>query len=162
IRRPAGRLLYRARVTWDQGRELVLGRLPFLAARSRLYDETYYAASDRSQSKLYERLADAIVGLRSPASAVDVGCGSALLLAQRDARLVGVEGSRDAVRKARESVTVVRANLERGVPDVGRFDVCLCIEVAEHLRAKAGPSLVEGLARLSDTVVFTAAPPGQT
>jgi hypothetical protein len=44
---------------------------------------------------------------------------------------------------------------------LGRFDVCLCIEVAEHLRPRNARRLVEGLARVSDVVVFTAAHPGQ-
>jgi hypothetical protein len=56
---------------------------------------------------------------------------------------------------------IVRANLEHGVLPLGRFDVCLCIEVAEHLSPEAAPRLVEGLTRLSDTIVFSAATPGQ-
>jgi SAM-dependent methyltransferase len=165
VRRPLGQLVYRLRVRAGKAWELLLGRLPLLLARGLVYDDDYYAAAERSQSELYERFADALVRLRSPATAVDVGCGTGLLLgklAERGVRVLGVEGSRAGLRRARERGPVRRANLERGVPEVGRFDLCLCIEVAEHLRPQTGPRLVEGLARLSDTVVFTAAPPGQT
>ncbi len=55
----------------------------------------------------------------------------------------------------------MRANLERGVPAIGTFDRCLCLEVAEHLRPRSGPRFVTGLSALSDTIVFTAAQPGQ-
>jgi hypothetical protein len=55
----------------------------------------------------------------------------------------------------------MRCNLERGVPPLGRFDLCLCIEVAEHLPARSARPLVRGLTGLSDVVVFTAATPGQ-
>jgi hypothetical protein len=49
------------------------------------------------------------------------------------------------------------------LPELGQhFDLCCCVEVAEHLREGAAPALVDGLVRLSDTVVFTAAAPGQS
>jgi SAM-dependent methyltransferase len=164
LRRPVGRFLYRVRTRTGERRELLLGRLPFLATRGWVYDRAYYAAADVRQSTMYARLAEALVRLRSPETAVDVGCGTGLMLtklAENGVRVLGVEGSRAAIRQARKAIPVLRANLERGVPAVGRFDVCLCIEVAEHLRPKTAPVLIEGLTRLSDTVVFTAAPPGQ-
>jgi len=144
--------------------EPLLGRLPFLATRNLVYNDRYYTDADERQSELYGVFAEALVRLRAPVSVVDVGCGSGLMLAKlakHGVRVLGVDGSRAAFRRARISVPVVRANLEHGVPELGRFDMCLCIEVAEHLRAKSGPGLVHGLTRLSDTIVFTAASPGQ-
>jgi hypothetical protein len=82
-------------------------------------------------------------------------------LRERGVRIAGVEGSRHAIAISPVADALVRANLERGVPNLGRFDVCVCTEVAEHLPARTAPQLVEGLCRLGRHVVFTAAPPGQ-
>lgn len=40
-------------------------------------------------------------------------------------------------------------------------DLALCLEVAEHLSPERAPTFVRDLCRLSDTVVFSAAVPGQ-
>jgi len=164
VRRPLGIGLYRMRVSIARGLEDTLGRIPVLASRELVYNDRFYATVDPVQAPLYARLVEALVRLRSPASVVDIGCGTGAMLANfadRGVKVLGVEGSRAAIRRADPGIPIVRANLERGVPDLGRFDVCLCIEVAEHLRPRSGPALVDGLTRLSDTVVFTAATPGQ-
>lgn len=44
--------------------------------------------------------------------------------------------------------------------DFGRYDLAICLEVAEHLPAESGPGLVEALAN-SELVLFSAATPGQ-
>ena len=132
--------------------------------RSLLYDRRYYAEADERQIPLYDQFIDALVQLRSPGSVVDVGCGSGVMLerlARHGVTVLGFEGSAAALAERRAEVPMRRVNLERHIPEVGRFDVCLCIEVAEHLNPASGPRLVDGLCRLSDTVVFTAAPPGQ-
>lgn len=50
----------------------------------------------------------------------------------------------------------------RGDWDLGRrFDVALCLEVAEHLDAGFAKNIVRALARHADTVYFSAACPGQ-
>jgi SAM-dependent methyltransferase len=162
LRQPFGRAVYRARVSIARKTEPILGQSQLLAARSLVYNRSYYAETDLRQSVLYDRLAEALVALRMPSTVIDIGCGTGLLLeklAARGVQVLGVEGSRAALRRA--TVPVVRANLERGVPQLGTFDLCLCLEVAEHLRAKTAPLLIEGLTGLSDTVIFTAAPPGQ-
>jgi SAM-dependent methyltransferase len=46
--------------------------------------------------------------------------------------------------------------------DLGRrFDVALCLEVAEHLPPNAAKRLIVALAKHTDTIVFSAAAPGQ-
>jgi SAM-dependent methyltransferase len=164
VRRPVGICLYRAyRVTRNTLRE-AFGRLPFLATRDLVYDERFYTKGDPMKHEPYVRFVDALVRLRSPRTVIDVGCGSGIMLAEfarQGVSVRGVEGSRAAIARADLGHRIIRANLERGVPDIGRFDMCLCIEVAEHLSSRSAPSLVEGLTRLSDVVVFTAAQPGQ-
>jgi SAM-dependent methyltransferase len=113
---------------------------------------------------MYDRLADAITVNVAPSSAVDVGCGTGRIiarLASEGVAIRGVEGSKHAIELSPVRERIVRHNLEHGVPDLGRFDLALCIEVAEHLPQRAAEPLVAGLTRLSDRVIFTAAPPGQ-
>jgi SAM-dependent methyltransferase len=167
VRRPVGSAAFRA---WRPVREAparlpeLLGRVPILAVRDLVYDDGFYDRADPEPAALYDRIVDVLVELCSPKSVVDVGCGSGIMLtrfAQHGVEVRGVEGSRAAIRRSGLADRIVRANLERGVPDLGRFDLCVCVEVAEHLRPGAAPSLVAGLARLSDVVLFTAASPGQ-
>lgn len=50
-------------------------------------------------------------------------------------------------------------NTVLGLP--GKFDLCLCLEVAEHLRPNRAEGLVKMLCNLSDRVLFSAAIPYQ-
>jgi SAM-dependent methyltransferase len=141
-----------------------IAHLPLLAASEPLYGTSYFREMDAVHASIYQELADAIFARVRPSSVVDVGCGTGYLLALFAAKGVfvqGLEGSRHAIAMSSLSERIVRCNLERGVPYLGRFDLCLCIEVAEHLPARCGPSLVTGLAAMSDLIVFSAAIPGQ-
>jgi SAM-dependent methyltransferase len=163
VRRPVGIRVHRARSRANIARRAALSRLPYLAAREYVYDDWYYDKIDREAPALYQRLADAVLDLRSPASVVDVGCGTGIILArfaQAGVRIVGIEGSRAAIRRSDVRNDIVRANLEHGVPLLGRFDVAFCIEVAEHLSPGSAMPLVEGLTTMSDVVIFTASQGG--
>ncbi|MCA9789386.1 MAG: hypothetical protein KC462_06410, partial [Cyanobacteria bacterium HKST-UBA05] len=41
------------------------------------------------------------------------------------------------------------------------FDLAMCVEIAEHIPNRCSRQLVKTLTKASDTVFFTAAPPGQ-
>jgi len=46
-------------------------------------------------------------------------------------------------------------------PQPPRYDLVICVEVAEHLQPGTGPFLVYYLAARSDTILFSGATPGQ-
>jgi SAM-dependent methyltransferase len=104
-----------------------------------------------------------VLELVSPRSILDVGCGTGAWL--RVAIDNGIDdvfgvdgGSGDLVIPETQ---FRRVDLERPL-DVGRrFDLAICMEVAEHLSAGRAQSLVDDLCRASDIVLFSAAIPGQ-
>jgi hypothetical protein len=49
----------------------------------------------------------------------------------------------------------------KAVERMARWDVVLCLEVAEHLRPEDGPLFIEVLSNLAPVVIFSAAVPGQ-
>ena len=53
------------------------------------------------------------------------------------------------------------ADLERPLPDLGRFDLATSLECAEHLSQSRATSLVQWLTSTADVVLFSAAVPGQ-
>jgi SAM-dependent methyltransferase len=108
-----------------------------------------------------------ILDLLTVNSVVDVGCGTGTWLATFADRgvsdFLGIDG--DHVPRDKLMITPERflaCDLENP-PELGcRFDLCLSLEVAEHLHERSADDFVAFLASLSDTVLFSAAIPGQT
>lgn len=98
---------------------------------------------------------------------VDVGCGSGAYAAEAIRRghpTVGLEKSRAGRLLARrQGVDCRRFDLRRSLPafDEAPFDLAYCFEVAEHLPAELGESLVDVICSLAQRIVFSAAQPGQ-
>jgi hypothetical protein len=97
---------------------------------------------------------------------LDVGCGAGdWLRAFQDCgaeEVLGLDGDwvpESSLRIAPGSFQ--RIDLSRPLPSLGRFDLALCLEVAEHLEPEVGTSLVEWITTRADVVVWSAAIPGQ-
>ena len=126
-------------------------------------------AGHRRKAARRQAQADAIAELVwahwSPRSVVDVGCGLGFFLnaaARRGAAVQGVEGPWVAQETPAVPRDVYRlADLERPLAPGLRADLCVCLEVAEHLTPERGPGFVDDLCAVSDWVLFSAAVPGQ-
>src|SRR5512142_954878 len=98
-----------------------------------------------------------------PASAVDVGCGPGnwlvALRAHGVERVLGIDQNDYGVdlRIPRQHFLVKNLSNALEVPD--RFDLAICLEVAEHLEPSAAPVLIQTLTRLAPAVLFSAAVP---
>jgi SAM-dependent methyltransferase len=95
---------------------------------------------------------------------VDVGCGrgSWLIAFQESGAqdVFGVDGLPPETSLLR-SDQYQRLDLRGPLVVPRRFDLCLCLEVAEHLPARKADRLVEELTALAPVILFSAAIPGQ-
>jgi SAM-dependent methyltransferase len=125
--------------------------------RHRLYSQRW---RDQIRSGVQSSAAALVTVLHDryqPASVVDAGCGEGWFSREfeaRGARTVGVDGSWV------DGATHVDFTAPP-YPDLGRFDLALCLEVAEHIEAARAIDLVGWLVQLAPVVVFSAAIPGQ-
>ncbi len=130
------------------------------------YDAAYHAALQAGARRSAAVVLARVHALLAPASLVDFGCGSGEWLAEAGALgiddLCGVDGPWVEARTL-EIAPELFTSADLSAPlDLGRrFDVALCLEVAEHLPAAAAPGLIDTLCAHAPVVVFSAAIPGQ-
>jgi SAM-dependent methyltransferase len=138
-----------------------------LATHDDLYTPEFYEGVDREARASAGPITDTIVRELRPATALDVGCGTGAVLAalrDRGVRGTGLEYSEAGLAYCRaRSIDVQKFDLETGEPPpiAARYDVVVSMEVAEHLPERLADPLVDLIASRGDTIVFTAAVPGQ-
>ncbi len=130
------------------------------------YDNRFYDNMTSGAIGSAQIIVPLLVNLVSPKSVVDIGCGrGAWLSAFTEADVedvLGVDG--DYVDRSSlliEPAKFLPADVTRPLDLHRRFDLALCLEVAEHLPASAAATLVRSLTALAPVIVFSAAPPGQ-
>jgi SAM-dependent methyltransferase len=134
-------------------------------AQATPYDHAFFAMHMLWRAE-YDILADALARAVAFESVLDLGCGTAFLLARlaaRGKRVTGVEGSAAALAfvpaGVRDAVLIGDLTAPR---DLGRHDLVICSEVAEHLPARDADALLDAICRAcAGWVFFTAAVPGQ-
>ena len=103
---------------------------------------------------------------RLPSSLLDVGCGLGVWLkAALDIGIADIYGV-DGVAIKSENLFVPpemfrQIDLSKEWNLNRKFDVVICLEVAEHLDIKFAPMFIESLTKHSDYIVFAAACPDQ-
>jgi hypothetical protein len=101
-----------------------------------------------------------------PGSVIDVGCGVGAWLKATEAlhieTIAGLDGSyvpADKLLISKDQFTAT--DLEKEVKISRKYDLAMCLEVAEHLSNKRAGSFIAELCALSDVILFSAAVPGQ-
>lgn len=102
----------------------------------------------------------------SPSSMLDVGCGIGtwMVVAKELGiqEVLGIDGSyvdRDILKI--NSQEFLEHDLRDEFNLSKKFDIALCLEVAEHLPASSAEGLIKSLCKHSDIIVFSAAIPNQ-
>ena len=128
----------------------------------------YIHTEELHNTRSAEEIIPVLIDLFHPASVIDVGCGIGTFLAvfrrYGVADLLGMDGhwvNKELLGKYISTAEFREADLQQPLRIDRRFDLALCLEVAEHLRPEAAEVLVHSLVQLSDIIIFSAALPGQ-
>ena len=127
----------------------------------------YKDAFFRRRYKLYWRtpvFCQAVVAILEPKSIIDVGCatGEFVQCFENDfgIRAMGIEGSTHAFNHAvTDKITLWDLRLPY-LPET-KYDLCMSLEVSEHIEPEYTDVYIQTLVDLSDRILFSAAPPGQ-
>lgn len=131
-----------------------------------VYDAAYHAALADGARASAERVLPLLLDLAPARRMVDFGCGSGGWLAAAAAlgveEVVGIDGAWvDPARLEMPADRFRAADLAQPLDLGERFDMALCLEVAEHLPTEAADVLVDTLVRHAPAILFSAAVPGQ-
>ena len=138
------------------------------AGLSENYDRTFHRAISESSFNSASRIWPLLIAATgAPASAVDFGCGLGTWLAALrelvpQCEVTGVD--HPGVTRADLVIApdrFVSADLQSAIDLKRKFDLCVSVEVAEHLAPEYASEFVRTLVRHSDKVLFSAAMPGQ-
>lgn len=130
------------------------------------YTKDFYAARDAGSLSSATTVLEILFRQFKPRTVVDIGCGHGTWLAAAETlgstRLKGIDGpwitKSDLIRPSIEFACV---DFESGFSAGGPFDLCISVEVAEHVSPARAGEFVKTLCDTSDIVVFSAAIPGQ-
>lgn len=130
------------------------------------YDAEFFSGRGDRALTSAQAVVPLLLDMLRPSSVLDVGCGSGEWLfafihgGVHDVH--GVDPHADASSHLMISTDrISRIDAAQPFRLGRRYDLVLCLEVAEHLPASAAETLVESLTSHGDTVVFSAAVPGQ-
>ncbi len=131
------------------------------------YDGAYFDTQVQGALRSARAVVPVVLELMQPASVLDVGCGrGAWLRAFSESGVKEVRGvDGDYVERDKLLVPADRfmpLDLRRPERLEGRYDLAVCLEVAEHLPGPVAPRLVDALTGRAPVVLFSAAVPGQT
>lgn len=130
------------------------------------YTSSFFRAQQRGSRRSAEGVLPLIVAAIKPKTAIDVGCGVgtwlAVLAENGVTDIWGIDG--DYVDRTLLQIPQERFqahDLTLPILLERRFDLVLCLEVAEHLPEASAPTLIDSLVRLGPVILFSAAVPFQ-
>jgi len=132
-----------------------------------IYDISFY----EGQSPYSIRSAHKIVPYVSKlfpdiTTVIDVGCGIGGWLnewKQEGKKVFGIDGNDFPEARKINNNEYLKHDLTQPLPELQiKYDLCMSLEVAEHLPPERADSFIKDLCSYSNTVLFSAAIPGQT
>src|SRR5258708_20841371 len=134
------------------------------------YNDEFYAKFSEGSVRSARAILPEVFNIVAPKSVAGLGCGTgAWLHVAKELGITHVRGF-DGIHVNRAALLIADDEfvacelmseplLERLTSTYGRFELTLCLEVAEHLPAESARSLINALANISDVVLFSAAIP---
>jgi SAM-dependent methyltransferase len=103
-----------------------------------------------------------LMDIFKPNSVLDIGCGLGTFLYEfkknKVDNIVGVDGNWvDKKKLVISSNNFIEADLEKPINLNKKFDIVLCLEVAEHLVESAANTIVDSLCKHGNIIIFSAA-----
>ena len=133
---------------------------------SNQYSDQFYKNQQHGSRQSADQIVPLAIELAKPKSVVDVGCGVGTWLAAFAGHgitdVYGIDG--DYVERNRLQISENRFrahDLSTPIRLDRRFDLVLCLEVAEHLAEEHAATLIDSLVNLGPVVLFSAAIPYQ-
>lgn len=128
-----------------------------------LYDADFYSRYLDGMTNSAKNVLSLLYKYYEPKYVVDVGCGRGAWLAAAESfgssKLKGFDGNwinRDKLLS--KNIDFVAVNLDVAMPEIkGKYDLCISLEVAEHISERNSKSFVDVLCGASDIVLFSAA-----
>jgi len=132
---------------------------------SSIYDRAFFDMHVPWQAE-YDAIALLLARTLEFSSVLDLGCGNGFIiskLAEMGRTVMGIDGSSHALDLMPPNLAGRTRILDLTMPvRLGRYDLVICSEVAEHLEATHAGTLVDNVCDNSaGQVFFTAATPGQ-
>ncbi len=131
-----------------------------------IYSDSFYSAHAVGARSSARVIVPLVQELLEPRSVIDVGCGAGSWLAvwkeMGVQQILGVDGDwvESSVLQIPPDV-FQSADLTLPLKMPRRFDLAMSLEVGEHLPASCAGAFVKSLVGLADSVLFSAAIPGQ-
>ncbi|MCE9602886.1 MAG: hypothetical protein K8S21_11835 [Gemmatimonadetes bacterium] len=133
---------------------------------TRAYDGDFYADHAESSPRSAAAVLPLVYRIFRPERVIDIGCGQGSWLAAAEQLgstvLTGLDGpwvDRAQLRSAR--IDFRPTDLAGAITIEQRHDLCISVEVAEHLPAASADGFVDALCGAADVVLFSAAVPLQ-
>lgn len=123
-----------------------------------------WGPSNKDYIRSAELVAGAVHEVFRPGSVADLGCGCGVyshLFRLKGCRTLSIDG---VLPPPGDSFPVEMINRDLTLPlenALEKFDLALCLEVAEHIPEEFSGTFLKNLTAFSDRLVMSAAPPGQ-
>jgi SAM-dependent methyltransferase len=130
------------------------------------YDSQFFENIEGPAFRSADVIVPLVLNLVPAKSVVDVGCGRGAWLKVFQQHGIGEIAGYDGQYVDSSDLLIPKDNfhpvdLSKHFKVAGRFDLAVCLEVAEHLPTGCSRRLVNTLCDAADVIVFSAAVPGQ-
>jgi len=130
------------------------------------YDDDFFDTIREGCKRSAAAVVPAFLKHYSPESVVDVGCGEGWwgrAFEEAGCSVLGIDGdyAKPVIAHEVQDLAAPMRPSVRFHPQTAKFDLAVCLEVAEHLPPERAESFIAELCDLAPIVLFSAAIPGQ-